>query len=110
VGAGALAIAKFGAPTIGVFLVVPMLRCKMSILSIASSSSKVGSKPATQPHWEKPNLGQTKVNVDGSFYQDTHAGSVAAVIRDSKGNFLAASTIFLPSIASAAMAEAMAMR
>jgi ribonuclease HI len=90
--------------------VPPMLRCKMSILSIVSNASKVGSKPADRPRWEKPNSAQTKVNVDGSFHQDTHAGSVAAVIRDSKGNFLAASTTFLPSVALAAMAEAMAMR
>jgi hypothetical protein len=40
---------------------------------------------------------------------DTCAGSVGAVVRDSLGKFMAASTLYLPNIASASATEAMAM-
>jgi ribonuclease HI len=51
-----------------------------------------------------------KINVDGSFHSDSHAGWIGAVVRDYKGEFIAASTVFLPHVLSPAVAEAMAMR
>ncbi|XP_047079767.1 uncharacterized protein LOC124690424 [Lolium rigidum] len=60
--------------------------------------------------WERPAPRQIKVNVDGSFYLEEYAGSVAAVLRDTFGNFVAASTIYMPTVASASMTEALAMR
>jgi hypothetical protein len=51
-----------------------------------------------------------KVNVDGSFHHDSHAGSIGAVIQNSNGDFVAASTVFLPHVMFPAAAEAMAMR
>jgi ribonuclease HI len=50
------------------------------------------------------------VNVDGSFFQASHAGAAGAVMRDYNGNFMAASSIYLPNITSANVAEAMAMK
>jgi ribonuclease HI len=51
-----------------------------------------------------------KINVDGSFHSDSHAGSIGAVVRDYKGEFIADSTVFLPHVLSPAVAEDMAMR
>jgi hypothetical protein len=46
--------------------------------------------------------------VDGSFQLDFYAGVVGAVVRDYEGWFIVASTIYLPTVASAAVAGAMA--
>ena len=58
----------------------------------------------------KPDIGYVKLNVDAAFYPDEGRGATAAVIRDGKGNFLAAHCIYLDYAADAMMAEAMAMR
>jgi hypothetical protein len=63
-----------------------------------------------KPQWEKPNPRQVKINVDGSFHLDTYAGSVGAVMQESAGCFIAASTVYLPNVTSAAAAKTMAMR
>jgi hypothetical protein len=58
----------------------------MSILSIMANAAKAGLKVTSrQGRWEKPDIQQTKVNVDGSFHQDL-AGSVGVVVRDQEGN------------------------
>lgn len=92
---------------------VPLVyKCKMSILGITSRAAKA-SKHQTIPsssRWKKPEPRQVKLNVDASFHIDSYAGAVGAVLRDYKGNFIAASTIFLPYVASSEMAEALAMR
>jgi hypothetical protein len=91
--------------------VPPISQCRMSVLLITLNTFKAMSKaPGPKPKWEKPNPRQFKINVDGSYHADSGAGSVGCVARDSAGRFLAASTIYLPNIASAAMAEATAMR
>jgi ribonuclease HI len=83
----------------------------MSILSIVANAMKVKSKGGVaRQRWCKPNPRHLKINVDGSFHSDSHAGSIGAVVRDYKGEFIAASTVFLPYILSPAVAEAMAMR
>jgi ribonuclease HI len=91
---------------------IPLItHCKMSILSITLNGAKAAAKPTgPKPHWSRPSPRIIKINVDGSFHSDTCAGSVGAVARDSLGKFIAASTVYLPSVASAAAAEAMAMR
>jgi ribonuclease HI len=48
--------------------------------------------------------------VDASFYHDSRAGVVGAVLRDYQGSFIAANCSFIPQVASVAMAEAIAMR
>jgi ribonuclease HI len=83
----------------------------MSILSIVSNAAKALSKIRRGiQRWKKPEVGKIKVNVDASFYRDDLAGAVSAVIRDVQGKFLAASSIYVPNISSAATAEALAMR
>jgi hypothetical protein len=83
----------------------------MSILSITTNAAKVMVKViGPQPPWKKPSHTRIKVNVDGYFQSDNHAGSVGAVARDSNGRFMAASTIFLPNVASASASEALAIR
>jgi ribonuclease HI len=83
----------------------------MSILYIATNAATVGSNPrSVRPGWKKPDVRQTKINVDGSYHIDMYAGSAGAIIRDHDGRFIGASTLYLPNIASAAAAEAMAMR
>jgi ribonuclease HI len=83
----------------------------MSILSIVANAAKVKANNGTRAtKWCKPPPRYFKVNVDGSIHHDSHAGSIGAVIKDSKGEFSAASTLFLPHVASPAVAEAMAMR
>ena len=51
-----------------------------------------------------------KLNVDASFHMDEGAGAIAAVLRDSNGNFLAAQCRFIPYAADVVTTEAMAMR
>ena len=47
---------------------------------------------------------QVKLNVDASFHVDYCAGSTGVVIRDYQGNFMAATTVYLPHVASLAIA------
>jgi ribonuclease HI len=83
----------------------------MSILSIIANAVKVNSKGGVaRQRWCKHDPRHLKINVDGSFHSDSHAGSIGAVVQDYKGEFIAASTVFLPHVLSPAVAEAMAMR
>jgi ribonuclease HI len=91
--------------------VPPIYKCKMSILPITLNAAKVGAKSIpNRIKWENQVFVEVKVNTDGSFFRDSHSGSVAAVTRNSEGGFLAASSIFLPNISSVAACEALAMR
>jgi hypothetical protein len=91
--------------------VPPLSKCKMSILSIVANAAKVNSKGGVaRQRWCKPNPRHLKINVDGSFHSDSHARSIGAVVRDYKGEFIAASTVFLPHVLSPTVVEAMAMR
>jgi ribonuclease HI len=60
--------------------------------------------------WRCPEPRQVKLNVDASFFSDSREGATGAVLRDYKGRFIAASTTYLPHVASATMAEAMEMK
>jgi ribonuclease HI len=82
----------------------------MSILSISVNAVTIGSKISDRPRWARPEVRHTKVHIDDSYHVDLHAGSLGAVIRDHNGKFIAASTLYLLHVASAAATEAMAMR
>lgn len=91
---------------------VPSLyRCKISILAITANAAKATTqRPNTTAKWSKPDPRQVKLNVDASFHVDSNEGSAGVVLRDYQGSFIAASTVFIPHVASPAMAEARAMR
>jgi ribonuclease HI len=44
------------------------------------------------------------------FHHDDHTGDVGAILRDHDGHFIAAFTMYIPNLASAAAAEAMALQ
>jgi hypothetical protein len=82
-----------------------------SIRAITSNSGKAMT-PASfvKNHvWLKSCAQNLKLNVDAALSIEEHAGATGAMIRDNQGNFMAASSVFIPHVYSAAMAEAMAM-
>lgn len=58
----------------------------------------------------RPDPGYTKLNVDAAFFADEGSGATTAVIRDIRGNFIAAQCKFIPVAANAITTEAMATR
>jgi hypothetical protein len=73
--------------------VPPLNKCKMSILAITANAAVITKKNMiSDVKWEKPKPREVKLNVDASFFQDLHAGAIGAVLRDCKGNFIAASS------------------
>jgi hypothetical protein len=58
--------------------------------------------------WSRPEPRQVKLNVDASFYDDLKAGATRAVLRDYKGEFIAASSTYIPHVPSAIDAWLMA--
>jgi ribonuclease HI len=83
----------------------------MSILSIVTNSARASANARPRSvKWCAPCENKVKVNVDGSFHSDVHAGAVGAVIHDHNGGFLAASSSFISDLSSAGAAEALAMR
>ncbi|CAD6236378.1 unnamed protein product [Miscanthus lutarioriparius] len=57
-----------------------------------------------------PAPGMLKINSDGAFLQDRGTGAAGAVVRDSSGNFCAASARWLGPVGSVLIAEAEAIR
>uniref|UniRef100_A0ACD5ZW00 Uncharacterized protein n=1 Tax=Avena sativa TaxID=4498 RepID=A0ACD5ZW00_AVESA len=90
--------------------VSPIHKCKLSILAITANAGKVNKARMMGVKWTRPEARVLKLNVDASFYADSCAGSVGAVIRDYEGNFVAAKSVLLPHVHSAALSEARAMR
>jgi ribonuclease HI len=92
--------------------VPPMFRCKMSILAIVANSARAmkiqGNSETVK--WLKPDPRYIKLNVDAAYHEDQRAGATGAVLRDYEGRFVAASNTVIPHVASAAMAEAIAMK
>ena len=64
----------------------------------------------TEHRWKRPDPKFVKVNVDAAFYQDAGAGATAAIIRDEKGQFLAAQCKYNDCASDATAMEARAMR
>jgi ribonuclease HI len=86
----------------------------MSILAMAANAARVTgrSSPNTDAKWCKPEPRQVKINVVASFYADLHAGSIGAIARDYQRSFillLLQKIVYLPHVASSAMAEVIAM-
>ncbi|KAL6124675.1 hypothetical protein ACLB2K_077187 [Fragaria x ananassa] len=48
----------------------------------------VNMKAGGSEKWKPPTIGTVKINVDGSFFQNTNIGSSRFVVRDSNGRFL----------------------
>jgi ribonuclease HI len=91
--------------------VPPNFKCATSIRGLAANyarARKVQNQVAKRT-WEKPRATFLKLNVDAAFNEDDQAGASGAIIRDSTGAFVAASSKFIPHVATAGMAEALAM-
>jgi ribonuclease HI len=93
-------------------VVPPSHRCTLSILTITTNAAKMAkhSGAPAEVKWTAPPPRQLKLNVDASFHEDMVAGATGAVIRDYQGQFVAASTKYIPHVSSASMAEAFAMK
>ena len=91
--------------------VPPLFKCKMSILKVGANSAKALSRPTNSDVARScnPEPRQVKLNVDASFHCDLCAGSIGVVLPNYQGNFLAGSSVYLPHVATTAMAEALAM-
>jgi hypothetical protein len=72
-----------------------------------ASNSKLATR---EERWQRPEPRVLKLNTDTSFYADSRAGLVGDIIRDFEESFVAASCRAIPHVASAAMAEAIAMK
>jgi hypothetical protein len=69
--------------------------------------TKQASTQQAQPvPWCSPEVGTLKINIDGSFLQNSHTGATGALMRDSNGVLQAASARCLDSVGSALQAEA----
>ena len=90
----------------------PPSRWPISVLAIANNFHQANLKIRVvhEHKWSKPEPKFVKLNVDASFHMDEGAGAIAAVLRDSNGNFLAAQCRFIPYAADVVTTEAMAMR
>jgi ribonuclease HI len=87
-------------------------RSAMSIGALATNYWRARKKPIIRSvaSWNCPPEGEVKVNVDAAYSFDEGRGSAGAIIRDYKGNFIAASTKNLPFVADPMMAEAYAVQ
>jgi hypothetical protein len=92
------------------FFFVIELKPEVVVLLVCYPTLTGRSSPNSDAKWCKPEPRQVKINVDASFYADLHAGSIGAIARDYQGSFIAAKAVYLPHVASLAMAEAIAMR
>ena len=92
--------------------VPPSWRWPISILSIARNFQNASTKSYEMPEtrWCKPEPRFTKLNIDASFFADDGSGATAAILRDDRGNFIAAQCKFISVAADAITTEAMAMR
>jgi hypothetical protein len=74
----------------------PMVKCTFSILSIVANSLKVYGKQSQNEvaRWTRPEASHMKLNVDASFHDNRRAGATRAVLRDARGDFIAASTSY----------------
>ena len=90
----------------------PVERWSTSVLAIANHYKKSTAKNSSNvdERWTLPNSGFVKVNVDAAFHADCGSGATAAVIRDFKGNFIAANCAYIDRGLNVVSMEAMAMR
>jgi hypothetical protein len=66
----------------------------MLILGITANAAKANSKPVLggEAKWTRPEPRHVKINVDAAFDVDSRSGAVGAILRDYKGDFIAASS------------------
>jgi ribonuclease HI len=92
------------------FLFIQIQKGKYMLMRLSMLKYKIKKKTgANQIGWIAPPIGWLKVNVDGSFVQDTGKGATGAVIRDQQGHVVAASGNILASCNSAEETEARAL-
>ena len=60
--------------------------------------------------WRKPPRGWVNINVDASFSTETMSGTVGAIARDDRGEFVAAAAWFIPHVITAESTEIQAIR
>ncbi|KAL6204032.1 hypothetical protein ACLB2K_021302 [Fragaria x ananassa] len=70
----------------------------------------VNMKAGGSEKWKPPTIGTVKINVDGSFFQNTNIGSSGFVVRDSDGRFLAGGGQSYQGVISAEHVEALACK
>ncbi|KAL6195800.1 hypothetical protein ACLB2K_031418 [Fragaria x ananassa] len=70
----------------------------------------VNMKAGGSEKWKPPTIGIVKINVDGSFFQNTNIGSSGFVVRDSDGRFLAGGGQSYQGVISAEYVEALACK
>jgi hypothetical protein len=85
---------------------------KLSILALSNYNAKMVPRAAPRGNlkWIKLDKDILKLNVDASFHSEENAGSTDVVIRDSHGNFIAASGSFVSYASEASTMEAIAMK
>jgi ribonuclease HI len=88
-------------------------RTAMSITVLAANYSAAATtrKEGVKRHgWEKPRKGLVKLNTDAAFDDSTKTGATCAILRDSKGLFIAASNHLITYTDSVDTAEALALQ
>jgi hypothetical protein len=80
----------------------PIPNCVTSIRAITANTEKAKSVSSSMQiqKWVRPRCHFMKVNVDAAFDAGEEAGAIAAVVRDSQGNFVVASARFTPHVGS----------
>jgi hypothetical protein len=85
-------------------------QCINSIKEIAANFVKAKSSPcALKITLEIPRSSAIKLNVDAAFNLENGTGASGVILRNNQGGFIAVESTFIQHIASANMAEAMAM-
>jgi hypothetical protein len=82
----------------------------ISVLALNYSRARGSGKSMMRHGWSKPREDFVKLNVDAGFDIDTGKGTTGSVLRDDRGQFLAASCRELPFISDDTTAEATALR
>jgi ribonuclease HI len=88
------------------------VRTGPSIHALTLNFTRAMAKPVTGPRvntWPSVLAAQQVLNVDASFREEDSTGSCGAIIRDHRGNFIAASTSRLEHVPDVVSAEAAAL-
>jgi ribonuclease HI len=84
----------------------------MAIHALTLNFVRAAGKPKNTPRmnqWPVVLSGQQVLNVDASFHVGDHSGGCGAIVRDSRGNFIGASTANLMHVVDVVSAEAAAL-
>ena len=78
-----------------------LLRSALVIHALALNFTRAAAKQTTAPRrntWPIVLAAQQFLNVDASFIEDLHTGSCGAIVRDHRGNFIAATRRVFPHV------------